>query len=341
MLSRHSLSAFLLTGILFAACRSTDPVTPGGGISTRGVYVVNEGGFSGGGSLSYYDKQRDTLFNNVVGEGLNWLFPNDMKIIGNKGYVVVNGTDEIDVIDLSSNQRMRSIRLPASSGPEYLASDASTLYVANMNGTISSIALSNDSLLGASPAAVSFPGGIAIVDGKIVVSDYGSYSGGTFQPGHMLKLVSTVSLAITDSVRVGSALGGLAGEAGGLYVVSTGNSTVYQIDVNSLSIRDSVRLGGSLAGDIASDSSALYVLGVDSVARLSIAPLGVSRSSFVKRSTGNFYYALAVDGSNGDLYISNIVGSSTGQVEIYTSSGARKRPALTAGIFPGAFAFKM
>src|ERR1051326_4100046 len=142
MLTRYSFFALLM---IISACRSTDPVSPGGGTSTQGVYIVNEGGFSGGGSLSYYDKDRDTVLNNVAGSGLNWVFPNDMKIIGNKGYVVVNGTDHIDVMDLTLGARFHSISLPSLSGPEYLAIKGTTLYVANSSGTVSAIALANDS----------------------------------------------------------------------------------------------------------------------------------------------------------------------------------------------------
>lgn len=98
------------------SCRNADTVTgvlPFG--STSGVYIVNEGGFSGGGSLSYYDKLKNSMSNNIVGVAQQWVFPNDMKIVGGKGYVAVNGLDRVDVVDLSNSHVTRSIQFSPSS----------------------------------------------------------------------------------------------------------------------------------------------------------------------------------------------------------------------------------
>src|SRR5437773_1226672 len=134
-----SIHAMLLTVVLFASCRKTDSIVgPPPPPSTLGVYVVNEGGFSGGGALSYYDKNLDSMFNNVVGLAQSWVFPNDMKIVHSKGYVTVNGLDRIDVIDISTNQVIQSIVFPQYTGPGFLATGAvvvsgAEMYTANYN----------------------------------------------------------------------------------------------------------------------------------------------------------------------------------------------------------------
>ena len=75
--------------------------------------------------------------------------------------------------------------------------------------------------------------------------------------------------------------------------------------------------------------------------RLTTSPLAVADTSIVTLSNGLYFYALGVDPVAGDLYVSKVVGSGgSGQVEIYTPSGALKRAPLEVGLFPGSFAFK-
>ncbi|TLY30065.1 MAG: hypothetical protein E6K56_07325, partial [Ignavibacteria bacterium] len=189
------------------------------------MYVVNEGGFSGGASLSYYDKQRDSMFNSIIGASANWTFPNDMIILSGKGYLAVNGSDRVDVLDLGSQSVAKSIQFPQFSGPGYFAADGSTLFVANYNGTVSIVSAGIDTLRTTTLAAVTFPGGIAFTNGKVFVSDYGTYVNNQFVPGHFVKIVSPALAQMTDSVRLGDAPGAMTVMSGKLFVVCAGSTT--------------------------------------------------------------------------------------------------------------------
>jgi DNA-binding beta-propeller fold protein YncE len=306
--------------------------------------VVNEGGFSGGGSLSFYDEQRDTIFNGIPEGGTDWVFPNDMKIVGGRGYVAVNGSDRVDVLDPGSNRIVRSIHTPPFTGPGYLAVSGSALFVANYNGTLSVIATGNDSLRQTTARIVTFPGGIASAGGKVFVSDYGTYVNGQFAPGHYVKVVVGASVQLADSIRTSDAPGAMAVLNGKLFVVCGGTQSVrpwlYQLDPGTDRAEDSIRLSGAVS-DIATDGRDLFVLSTSGVAKLADRPLRVIQSPFISRGGGLYFYALGVNESNGEIYLTNIVSpGGSGRLEIYSSLGIAKRLPLPAGIFPGAFAFK-
>src|ERR1041385_4230459 len=337
-----SMYVLLLTVVLFASCRKTNAlIGPPPPPSTLGMYVVNEGGFSGGGALSYYDTELDSIFNNVVGPAQSWVFPNDMKIVHSKGYVTVNGLDRIDVIDVSINQVIHSIVFPQYTGPGFLATGTVTvsgaeLYTANYNGTVSTIDGSIDSLRSTSPAVVGFTGGIAYSGGKVFISDIGLYP----TAGTLVKVLSATTGAVIDSVTVNNAPGALAVINGKVFVVCTGTSKIYQINTGTDALEDSIQLSGYYS-DMTTDGQSLYVLSSDSVTKVAPGPLRVVQSSVVKRTNGIYFYSLAVDETNGDIHVSNIISSGgSGEVEIYSAAGVLKRQPLSVGVFPGAFAFK-
>ena len=332
-----SFVSIVISLLQIVSCRTADTVTdvlPSG--STSGVYIVNEGGFGGGGSLSYYDKIKNSMSNNIVGFAQQWIFPNDMKIVGGKGYVAVNGLDRIDVVDLTNSQVTRSIRFSPSSGPGFLTWNDSLIGVANYNGTVSIVNAKIDSLLWTSSSIVGFPGGIISVGNKIFISDVGSYP----SVGTAVKVLDITSRTVIDSIRTPGGPGSMTMMNGKLFVVCTNASKIIQIDPVTDMLEDSLQLSGYL-GDIVSSNGLLYVLSSDSISEISVNPLHVQQSAFVKRSDGLYFYALGIDVTNGDLYVSNVTSSGgAGEIKIFTSSGISKVQPLPVGIFPGAFAFR-
>jgi len=300
------------------------------------MYIVNEGGSSGGGSLSYYDARRDSLYNNVAGINEHWIFPNDMKIVGSKGYVAVEGLDRIDIISLASSQVSGSIPLAPSTGPEFLAANDSLLCTANANGTVSVIRLSDDSVTWTSAPVVGFPGGINLSGNRIAVTDIGLYP----EVGRSVKILDAVTKRLIDSVITGGGPGPLTSINGKMFVVLTSSSKILQINPVTDAVEDSVGLSGYYS-DLTTDGRMLFALNSDSIASISIQPLHVEKSSFIKRTSGLFFYSLGADPASGEVYVANVMSSGgSGELEIYSSTGDQKRPPSPAGTFPGAFAWR-
>ena len=168
--------------------------------------------------------------------------------------------------------------------------------------------------------------------------------GSTFVPGHFIKVIDAASMQLVDSIRVSDAPGALTALAGRLFAICVGAGSVspkiFQIDPGDNGIEDSLQITGSVS-DIATDGHSLFVLSSSFVSKYGVGPLRPLAPGFIGRATGIFFYALAIDASTGDIYVSNIISTGgSGQVEIYSPLGLSKRLPVASGIFPGAFAFK-
>src|SRR5688572_9286512 len=103
----HSFRIFsILTifSIAFIACDKEDdePDTPSNP-SSPGVYIVNEGAFgSGNSSISFFDFQTNAVTNNIY-QTTNGVPLGDvaqmMLVHQGKGYIVVNNSQKIEVVD--------------------------------------------------------------------------------------------------------------------------------------------------------------------------------------------------------------------------------------------------
>jgi hypothetical protein len=308
----------------------------------RGVFIINEGLFPNAGSIGFYNITKDSVIQSVVATSAGWITPNDGKVAGNKLYVVVNGGNKVYVRNAETFQPIDSIAMPANSSPGYIwLVDSTKAYVANYNGTVSVLDLNQRIVVRTSSSVVSFPGGIAVGSGRIYVSDFGFYP----NLKNRVKVLDPISLAIVDSVRVGVGAGSMVAFGSRIYVVSSGsfpaNGAVYAISTSSNAVEDSVMVGVGPT-DIAFYRQSLYVLHSDRVMKLfAQSPMAVADSSFIPISNAIFFYAMQVDDVTGDIFLSRITSSAgSGEVAIYSSAGALRRPAFGAGVFPGAFAFK-
>jgi len=132
--------------------------------------------------------------------------------------------------------------------------------------------------------------------------------------------------------------------SGKLFVVCAGSATaqprLFQINPNVDKAEDSLQITGSVS-DAANDGRYLYVLSSNGVGRFAPQPLRTLQNPYITRTNGNFFYSLSVDGPTGEIYVTNVVSpGGSGELEIYTTLGARKRPAMPVGIFPGALCFR-
>jgi hypothetical protein len=95
------LLSFLLLIALFNACKPEDE-NPSGAYS-NGVFIVNEGPFSGGsGSVDFYDRQK-TVTNDIYAKANNGAkigsILQSMTIYGGKAYLMVNNANKVIITD--------------------------------------------------------------------------------------------------------------------------------------------------------------------------------------------------------------------------------------------------
>lgn len=171
--------------LVFASCKkdrlpAVDPQPTG----TKGVYVLAEGSFSGGGhsSLTYYNigtgvTEKD-YFKKQNGIDLG-LFANDLKQYGSKMYCVITGTKAatkdsyVEVINIATGKSLRRIPFSDATGgfvPRYITFYKNKAYVSGYDGYITRIDTANMNI----ESRIKVGGAMeqmAVVNGKLYVTN--------------------------------------------------------------------------------------------------------------------------------------------------------------------------
>ena len=179
--SRHLNPLFLSIPIIFGiGCRSNPAAPPDTTpTSTTGVYVLNEGNYQRGNStltvfLPDSNKAFQDVFAGANGRKLGDT-GNDIVIYGGKAYMVMNGSQKIEVISLATNKSVGTVQLPAQRDPYKLVilNDAKA-FVTNLSDT--SITEFNPSTLQILTDRIRVglnPMGIASTNGKVYICNSG------------------------------------------------------------------------------------------------------------------------------------------------------------------------
>lgn len=164
------------------------------------------------------------------------LFPNFIKIRGDRAYVINSGTNEVQIVDLASISTIASIDLGASSNPwamdfinDSLA--AVSLWLANQVAIINV----NTRQIIQHVAAGTAPEGVKYFDGKIYVANSG-YNGSGYDPG-TISVIDASSFVVLDTIAVSINPQDLdVSSQGQLVVICTGDYGVIksQLDIIDL-----------------------------------------------------------------------------------------------------------
>lgn len=178
-MGRHVISIYLCLILSIVGCTSnptSSTETPPQAI--KGVYVLNEGGFTkNNASLTYYvpdsNKTYQDVFRAVNGRPLGDV-ANDMKIFQGRGYIVVNNSDKVEVIDIGTNSSVGTINVGAGKSPRQIAfADLNKAYVTNLyDSSVTVVNLQTFSVMRTIRVGQN-PDGIAIAQGKAYVANSG------------------------------------------------------------------------------------------------------------------------------------------------------------------------
>ncbi|MEO8768463.1 MAG: hypothetical protein ABI402_00195 [Ferruginibacter sp.] len=157
--------------VLFNACNKNNDtaavvITPVvvDTVSKGGAYILSEGGFGANNSKLAYRVDSSGAFtgdyfldkNPALTGGLGDL-ANDMIIYGGKIYILMNGSNNITVLNLATGVQITTIPVPA--GPRYAAGYNGKVYATAYDGTVkvidtTSLTISNSIVVGPNPEAL-------------------------------------------------------------------------------------------------------------------------------------------------------------------------------------------
>lgn len=337
---KHLFFCFLYGMFLlaFSACNlgGDDPIVPANDYS-KGIFVVNEGPFNGGGSITWHNPVTDETVQDVFGVvngGSLGEFVQSLTFHNGKGYICVNGINLIVVVDQKTFGFLDTIGgvvlpryfLPVSNNVAYVSQWGKD----GLNGSLARIDLTTNKVVKVIPVGTG-PEKMILADANTLMVA----NGGGFGTDSTVSIINLATETETDRITVGgknpSSLVKAALTGTNPYVLCKGSFT----DSLSQGFLDKFNPAGSgfvvskYSDDLCANPSGntLYFTGggkIWSANQFAVTALFTQSA-----------YGLACHPTTGDLYCGDAKDfTSPGEVVIYNSAGA-KTGSFPAGIGPG------
>lgn len=357
--SNINLKVALATSILFtlASCQKNDDPEPQPQQVSQGVFVLNEGGWGkNNASLSYYGFNSQAVTADIFAStnpqiqgGLGDL-AQDMHVYGSKMYIVVGGSNTVEVVSPSTAKSIKSIELPNIS-PKYLASANGKVFISAQDDKVHvldtvTLTITKAIAVGQDPAHM------AVVGNKLYVANSGEYEHPTYD--NTISVIDLTTLTEISKITVAINLHQMeADKYGDLYVVSRGRSygdqqplvpsALYVVNPTTGTIKkkfDFEATDLAIHEDIAYVYSYSYITFAPSYKVINVKDETVVKETFISDGTSiGVPYAIGVDPVLGDVYISDAKDYvNSGAVYCFDSTG-KKKFSFTAGVLPNKFSF--
>lgn len=315
----------------------------------KGIYVINEGNFGmGNASIDFYSKDSNKLYRNIF-ELVNNRPLGDvaqsMTIVGNKGFIVMNGSAKVEIIDVNTAQSIGTLN--GLSAPRYIvARNSGIAYLTDwISNSVKIIDATNNTITN-SIAVGTGPEGMAISGDKLFVTNSGGYG-----------LDSTVSIidinnnTVINTIVVGDAPVAAATDVNGkVWILCRGDfgdfsdpnddtkPKLIRINQNTLSIEFELEIGK--VGDhpdkmkINREKNALFYLGSydrnSGLYKFNITDQTAASSALIS----GYFYGFGYDKVLDQLYLADPIDYvQNGYVYKYESNGV-KIDSLSVGIIP-------
>lgn len=333
----------------------------------KGFFLLNEGNMgSNKATLDYFDYTTGVYNKNIFAErNPNVVMElgdvgNDIKIYGDKLYAVINCSNIVEVMDVTTAEHITQVSVP---NCRFLTFDEGYAYVSSYAGPVQ---IDPSSRLGyvakidtatmtiVDTCTVGYqPEEMVISGGKLYVANSGGYNPANYD--NRVSVIDLQSFTVIDEIEVEINLCRmLLDYQGQIWVSSRGDyydvaSNTYVIDPSTNKVTDTLDVACSamaLYGD------SLYVFGTEwsyltqsssvSYAVINTETKEVLTRSFITDGSETDIevpYALAVNPVSGDIFIGDAKNYVTpGKLFCYSSSGKLKW-SVTTGDIPASIAF--
>jgi hypothetical protein len=342
---KNSIKIILLLFVVLVSCKKAkdSPVT--NYTLSGGFFVVNEGNFRGGnGSLSFYSydssKISNDLFYSVNGKPLGDV-PYSMTINQDKGYIVVNNSGKIEVIDPVTTVSKSTITKLVS--PRNMAIvNSSKAYVTSLySDSVTIISLATNSISGYINIRRTSEA-IAVLDNKVYVSNWVG--------GKEIMIINSLTDKVSDSIEVGIEPESMVLDKNrNLWVLCNGGWTrqnfakLMEINTSSDKVQTEYTFPTKLASPtclkIDAKGETLYYL--DNGVKVMEISSGKLPVTALIADPGSSFYKIGINPANGDIIVTDAVDyTQRGYVSIYKLDGTLISQEK-AGIIPGNMCFKL
>lgn len=330
--------------LILGSCSSDDSSepcsTPGEGNYRKGVFILNEGNFTfGNGSVDFYQPENKTVFSKVF-ETENGIVPGDvvqsLAIVEETGYLVVNNSQKIEVIDLP-NMKVKATITGFNSPRFLLPLDAQRAYVSDLyQDQINIVNLESNTVVGNIPIA-GWIESMLLVDGKVWACNKDDKNKIVVIDPAIDKVVDSIALGVDPNDLLADGFGNIW--ACGSSPAPTYQTWLYKINPNSLQIEESTTFSNNqpftwLAYNSFSESLLLLS---HAIYEIDVTATGAIQAETFLPESNN--YSIGIDPTQGDVYIGNAKDFLQEGEVVRLSSTGTELDRFETGIIPGRIVF--
>lgn len=313
-----------------------------------GVFFVNEGNFlDADGTISHYDPSTGVVTHDLFGKNNSERALGDvvqsMTIEGDRGYIVVNNSNKIEVVDIKTFKSIESIEL---SLPRYFTVKGNFGYATewvsyDQPGRVAIIDLERLTIVHTVTVGF-YPEHLFITNGKIFVANSGS---------NTISVIDEVSHEVIETLEAGNSPSFFALDTNNkLWVLCTGgydenynplnNGKLDRVNPETLALEQSVNLSQNVGGRLMIDPSRslLFYWSGGEIYKHSITATEATEP-FILAPEGTFFYGLGIDPGSGEIFAGDATGfAANGSVFRYSDDGSLIE-VIEAGRGPNSFVF--
>ncbi len=336
------LKSLLIGSVILSACKKDDSViVPVAPAISGGTYVLSEGGFGANNAkLAYRSDSSGAVSgdfflqqNPTITAGLGDL-ANDAIVYGSKLYIVMNGSNNVTVLNAKSGVYLNAISFiagPVNKSPRIALGYNGRLYVTAFDGTVNVIDTSSLSIINSIQVGPN-PEGLAAVGNYLYVANSGGLNAVPDSTVSVVNLTTNLEVQrITVCVNPQTVA---VNSVGDVYISGFGNFSTIPATIsviNSSTNTLKTTLGSEFSYDhirINSDTAYLYnnYGGAGICKVMNTINNTVIRNEFITDATAiSVPYGININSENGDVYIADAGNfTSAGSVTCFGSNGRKK-----------------
>ncbi|MBL0309462.1 MAG: hypothetical protein IPP77_07260 [Bacteroidetes bacterium] len=319
--------------------------------STAGVFICNEGPFNfGSGEISFYNPMNQEISNNLfqaanqyaLGDVAQSLFIRDSL-----GFIVVNNSQKIEVVNIASMKKIRTILIPGSSPRYFYALNDSIAYVSELyKSKIYVLNYQSGVVIKEIDQVSRWTEHLMKYGNDILVEERNLDAFPSSQAG-FVRINSNSHAVVQHYSFDGSNIQGMAKDKDNRLWLLMDGDTAHSINSSLVCLNEDFSVHRMISFPLNHHPALLRInatgdtlLYLDSdIYRFSISDNQLSATPFISRN-GHNIYALDIDSKSGDIYFSDALDFvQASRVYRYDKSGQLIH-SFTAGIIAGNFTFK-
>jgi YVTN family beta-propeller protein len=333
-----NLCSLIIIVLLFITSCDNSSDEPGTFPAGKGLFILNEGNFmAGNGSVSFYSEETCSIYNNLFSAVNNRALgdvPTFMAADGERGFIIVNNSGTIEIVDLRSMESIKT--LTGLISPRQMVIYDGKGYISSLTSCKITVIDINDAEMTESIDIGCSSEAMTVSGGKLFVANWSG--------GNSIVVIDMMTDEVTTSVTTGLEPESMVVDKNGmLWVLCTGGymneevPRLMKISTTSLEVESEMLFRtvtdnpSSLSINKTGDT--LYYID-EGIRRMPVTSLSLPAETFVDAG-GRLFYRLSASGMTGKICVTDAIDyQQKGDLLIYNSRG-ELTDTEQAGIIPG------